>query len=68
MVALYFKVGSPKVWRLGVIFWEKINMKLLDLSFSALGYVYICQLYCSKTEIAAAKKVVNNWLVILLTI
>ena len=33
-----------------------------------LGYVYTCQLYYSKTEAAAAKKVVDNWLAILSTI
>ena len=33
-----------------------------------VGYVYTCQLYCSKTKTAAAKKVVNNWFAILFTI
>ena len=30
--------------------------------------LYTCQLYCSKRESAAAKKVVNNWFTIIFTI
>ena len=34
----------------------------LNSDYVQLGYVYTSQLYCSKTETVAAKKLVNNWL------